>query len=113
MHQTLTTKNYQTPEKTHLAQAVSSTKGVNAGSVKSSAMTLVIKHLLVQPHTCASLVKTIGTYSASHISYCLTKLKKAGLIGAEWHVRKVCLVYYNIKLEEADSRGVAKPRRLK
>jgi hypothetical protein len=49
MPQTLTTKNYQTPKKTHLAQVVSSTKGIKAGSVKSSAMTLVIKQLLVQP----------------------------------------------------------------
>lgn len=103
MPQTLTTKNYQTPKKTHLAQVVSSTKGIKDSSVKSSAMTVVIKQLLVQPHTCASLVQTLGKYSASHISSCLMKLKKAGLIGASWHCRKVCLVYYNVKLEEADS----------
>ena len=108
MYQTLATKNYQTPEKTHLTKAVSSTEGINARSVKSSAMTLVIKHLLVKPHTCASLVQEIGTYSASHISQCLTKLKKAGLIGATWHSRKVCLVYYNIKLDRADSKEVVR-----
>ncbi len=71
-----------------------------ARKVKSSAMTLVIKHLLVQPHTCASLVQKIGTYSSSHISHCLRKLKKAGLIGAVWDFQKVGLVYYNLKLEE-------------
>jgi hypothetical protein len=67
---------------------------------KPSAMTLVINHLLVQPYTCASLVQKIGTYSSSHISHCLRKLKKAGLIGAVWDFQKVGLVYYNLKLEE-------------
>lgn len=110
MYQILTTTNHQTPKKTHLTKAVRSTEGINPSSVKSSAMTLVIKHLLVKPHTCASLVQEIGTYSASHISQCLTKLKKAGLIGATWHARKVCLVYYNIKLDQADSRGIDRTR---
>ena len=68
--------------------------------VKSSAMTLVVNHLLVQPHTCASLVQKIGKYSSSHISHCLRKLKKAGLIGAVWDFQKVALVYYNLKLEK-------------
>jgi DNA-binding HxlR family transcriptional regulator len=71
-----------------------------ARKVKPSAMTLVIKHLLVQPHTSASLVQKIGTYSSSHISHCLRKLKKAGLIGAVWDFQKVALVYYNLKLEK-------------
>jgi DNA-binding HxlR family transcriptional regulator len=71
-----------------------------ARKVKSSAITLVIKHLLVQPHTSASLVQKIGIYSSSHISHCLRKLKKAGLIGAVWDFQKVGLVYYNLKLEE-------------
>jgi DNA-binding HxlR family transcriptional regulator len=75
----------------------------SADSVKSLAMTLVINQLLVQPHTSASLVQTIGKYSSSHINSCLKKLRKAGLIGAEWDSRKVCLVYYNIKLKEADT----------
>ncbi|HAA29238.1 MAG TPA: hypothetical protein DCE56_17970 [Cyanobacteria bacterium UBA8553] len=112
MYQTLTTKNYPTSEKTHLAQLVIPSEGISTSSFKPSAMTLVIKHLLVAPHTCASLVQKIGTYSASHISHCLTKLKKAGFIGAEWHDRKVCLVYYNIKLDQADSKVVARKSKL-
>ncbi len=93
----------QTSKRTHLPQVVGSTKGIKADSVKSLAMTLVINQLLVQPHTSASLVQTIGKYSSSHINSCLKKLRKAGIIGAKWDSRKVCLVYYNIKLEEADS----------
>jgi len=92
----------QTPEKTHLAQVVSSTKGIKADSIKSSAITLVINELLAQPHTSTSLVQKIGKYSSSHINSCLKKLRKAGLIGAKWDSRKVCLVYSNIKLKEAD-----------
>lgn len=92
----------QTPERTHLAQVAGSTKGIKADFVKSSAMTLVINELLLQPHTSASLVQKIGKYSSSHINSCLKKLRKAGLIGAESDSRKVCLVYYNIKLKEAD-----------
>jgi DNA-binding HxlR family transcriptional regulator len=93
----------QTSKRTHLPQVVGSTKGIKADSVKSSAMTLVINQLLVQAHTSSSLVQTIGKYSSSHINSCLKKLRKAGLIGAEWDSRKVCLVYYNIKLKEADT----------
>ena len=63
-------------------------------------MTLVIKHLLLQPYTSAALVKKIGKYSPSHINNCLRKLRKIGLIGAVWDFRQVCLVYYNIKLEK-------------
>ena len=106
MYQPLTAKNYQSPEKTHLTKGVRSTEGINPSSVKSSAMSLVIKHLLVQPHTCNSLVKKIGTYSTSYISHCLTRLKKAGLIGAVWDSRKVSLIYYNIKLEKVNSSEV-------
>jgi len=93
----------QTSKRTHLPQVVGSTKGIKADSIKSSAMTLVINQLLVQPHTSSSLVQTIGKYSSSHINSCLKKLRKAGLIGAEWDSRKVCLVYYNIKLKETDT----------
>jgi DNA-binding HxlR family transcriptional regulator len=99
----------QTPEKTHLPQVASSSKRIKADSVKSSAMTLIVNELLVQPHTCASLVQTLRKYSSSHISSCLKKLKNAGLIGAKWDSRKVGLVYYNIKLKNADSKEVARP----
>ncbi len=67
---------------------------------KAKAMTLVISHLLVQPHTSASLVQKIGVYGSSHISSCLRKLRKAGLIGAIWDSQQLCLVYYNLKLEK-------------
>jgi len=77
----------------------SSTKEIKAGSVKPTAMTLVINHLLVQPHTSASLVEKIGVYSASQINRCLGKLKKAGLIGAVKDFKKSTLVYYNIGLD--------------
>jgi hypothetical protein len=67
---------------------------------KAKAMTLVISHLLVQPQTSASLVQKIGVYGSSHISSCLRKLKKAGLIGAIWDSQQLCLIYYNLKLEK-------------
>lgn len=70
--------------------------------VKSSAMSQVINHLLVKPHSCAELVKKIGIYSSSHISRCLRKLKKDGLIDAVWDHKLVCLVYYNLKLKKDD-----------
>ncbi|HEY9608950.1 hypothetical protein [Allocoleopsis sp.] len=90
-------------ETDHLAQTVDlidSNAEVTETKVKCSAMTLVIKHLSVQPHTCSALVQKIGIYSSSHISRCLRKLKKAGLIGAVWDFQQVALVYYNLKLGE-------------
>jgi hypothetical protein len=67
---------------------------------KANAMTLVISHLLVQPHTSASLVQKIGIYGSSHISSCLRKLTHAGLIGTIRDPKQLGLVYYNIKLEQ-------------
>jgi hypothetical protein len=69
---------------------------------KNKAMSLVIAHLLVRPYTSALLVQKIGIYSSSHINSCLQKLKKAGLIGAIWDSRQVCMVYYNLKLTKDD-----------
>lgn len=66
-------------------------------STDSTAMTLVLKHLSMRPHTCSSLVKTIGTYSSSHISRCLRKLEKARIIYAVWDSKLVSLVYYSSK----------------
>lgn len=85
----------------HVSQTVNLNKSnaeLTESKAKSSAMTLVIKHLSLQPHTCAALVKKIGIYSSSHISHCLRKLKKEGRIGAVWDFQQVALVYYNIKL---------------
>lgn len=76
--------------------------GIQGGTVKPSAMTLVIKYLLVRPHTSASLVQKIGTYSSSHINNCLRKLRKAELIGAVWDLKQVSLVYYNLNLEKVE-----------
>ncbi|HEY9633659.1 MAG TPA: hypothetical protein V6D14_09655 [Coleofasciculaceae cyanobacterium] len=76
--------------------------GIQEGTVKPSAMTLVIKYLLVRPHTSASLVQKIGTYSSSHINNCLRKLRKAELIGAVWDLKQVSLVYYNLNLEKVE-----------
>ncbi len=76
--------------------------GIQKGTAKPSAMTLIIKHLLVRPHTSASLVQKIGVYSSSHISSCLRKLKKAGLIDAVWDFKQVSFVYYNLNLEKVD-----------
>ncbi|HEY9603335.1 MAG TPA: hypothetical protein V6C85_17095 [Allocoleopsis sp.] len=64
-------------------------------SADSTAMTLVLKHLSMRPHTCSSLVKTIGTYSSSHISRCLRKLEKARIVYAVWDSKLVSLVYYS------------------
>lgn len=72
---------------------------VKTSKVNSSAMVQVINHLLVQPHTSAQLVKKIRIYSSSHISHCLRRLRRAGLIDAVWDFKQVCLVYYNLKLE--------------
>lgn len=66
-------------------------------SADSTAMTLVLQHLSIRPHTCSSLVKTIGTYSSSHISRCLRKLEKARIIYAVWDSKLVSLVYYSSK----------------
>lgn len=66
-------------------------------SVDSTAMTLVLKHLSMRPHTCSSLVKTIGIYSSSHISRCLRKLEKARIVYAVWDSKLVSLVYYSSK----------------
>ena len=74
------------------------------GSVKPTAMVLVVKYLLEQPHTSSSLTKKIGIYSASHINYCLGKLKKAGLIGAVKDVRKRIVVYYSINLDTVNHK---------
>lgn len=86
--------------------SIASAEGKNAAKVKSSAMSLVIKHLLIQPHTSASLVQKIGRYSASHINHCLRKLRKAELIGTAWDCKQKANVYYNLKLElrNADSK---------
>ncbi|MBO3458624.1 winged helix DNA-binding protein [Aetokthonos hydrillicola] len=65
---------------------------------RSSCLKLVSQRLRSKPYTCALLVKEINTYSSSHISYCLRKLKKAGLIDAKWDKRNLCFVYYNIQL---------------
>ncbi len=77
-------------------------KGIKEGSASSKAIILVIEHLLVRPYTCASLVRKIGVYSSSHISSCLRKLRKAGLIDAVWDYKQVSLVYYNVNLEKIE-----------
>lgn len=64
----------------------------------SSCLKLVSEHLRLRPYTSASLVKEINVYSSSYVNNCLRKLQNAGLIGAQWDKRKVCFVYYNIKL---------------
>ncbi len=72
---------------------------LKGGKANSSAMVQVINHLLIQPHTTASLVKKIGVYSSAYISSCLRRLRKAGLIDSVWDHKLLCLVYYNLKLE--------------
>jgi hypothetical protein len=81
-----------------------STKEIKVGSVKPKAMTQVINQLLIQPHTSASLVQTIGVYSASYINHCLGQLKKAGLIGAVKDPKKHTIFYYNIGLDAVKHR---------
>jgi hypothetical protein len=76
---------------------------IQEGTVKPSAMALVIKYLLLQPHTSASLVQKIRVYSPSHINSCLRKLRKAKLIDAVWNSKQVSLVYYNLNLEKVES----------
>lgn len=71
-----------------------------SGWVNSPCMALIAKHLLSRPYTCAELVQKIGIYSSSHVSHCLRRLKKAELIGSVWDEKQVCLVYYNLKLDE-------------
>lgn len=61
-------------------------------------MELVIKHIRSKPYTSALLVKDINLYGSSAVNRCLKKLKEAGFIGAVWDHRKICFVYYNIKV---------------
>lgn len=75
---------------------------INPGSAKSSAMQLVINQLMVRPHTSASLVQSIGVYSAAHINRCLRTLKAAGRIGAVRDAKQKALVYYKINLGKDD-----------
>jgi predicted transcriptional regulator len=90
-------------DKLRLDQSNESKLRIQDGTVKPSAMALVIKYLLVRPHTSTSLVQKIGVYSQSHINYCLRKLRKAELIDAVWNSKQVSLVYYNLNLEKVDS----------
>jgi DNA-binding HxlR family transcriptional regulator len=67
-------------------------------------MTHVIKHLLVQPYTSASLTRLIGVYSAAQINRCLRQLKKAGLIGVFKDPKTKTIFYYNIGLKRVNHR---------
>ncbi|KAF3888186.1 MULTISPECIES: iron-containing alcohol dehydrogenase [Nostocales] len=68
------------------------------GKTHLSCMELVIKHIRSRPYTSALLVKDINLYGSAAVSRCLKKLKDEGLIDRIWDQRKMCFVYYNVKL---------------
>ncbi|KYC39111.1 hypothetical protein WA1_34595 [Scytonema hofmannii PCC 7110] len=63
-----------------------------------SCMELVIKHIRSRSYTSALLVKDINLYGSAAISRCLKKLKDEELIDRIWDQRKMCFVYFNLKL---------------
>ncbi len=78
-------------------QLVTSNK-LKKGKTHPSCMELVIKHIRSRSYTSALLVKDINLYGSAAISRCLKKLKDEELIDRIWDQRKMCFVYFNLKL---------------